>query len=55
MSETKQKHLKINKKKTKKSTKKKLNTNPPQRERERPEYLYLTPKERTTAERENHC
>ena len=35
MSETKQKYLKINKKKTKKSTKKKLNTNPPQRERER--------------------
>ena len=49
--ETTQNHLKINKKKTKKSTKQKVNTDPPRREREREreiEKLYLTPKERAT-------
>ena len=49
MVETTQNHLKISKKKTKKSIKQKVNTDPPRRERERErEKLYLTPKERAT-------
>ena len=50
--ETTQNHLKISKKKTKKSTKQKVNTDPPRRERERErEKHYLTPKERATTEK----